>query len=304
MWLTRLLDDYLARREARLALREFRRLAAAEEAVVLKEPKYNPVLLGRERLAIGDEEEALRHWEEAVARFPDYVARSFEALCLAIDLRLFDEAERLAAAGRKRRPPDPLWFEASAELADRRGDVETALTRWSEVRKRFPALWLAWVKVPNCLRSLDRPDEAEAMLTQAIKRFPDRPEAWIAHASLIESRGVWSDALERWNRVEELFPRHADGPLGAARALDALGRPGEAESRLKAVRHQHPSHPDIIIPLARHAARRGDWEAAALAWQNVRERWPHRPEGYHGGREALAALGRHDEADQIRAASP
>lgn len=304
MWITRLLDNIHSWRQSRGVLREFQAINETEELIAIGQAGLNPVLLAKTCLERGDRDGALRHWKDASTRVPGYVGRSHEAVRVAIGLGLYDEADRLANAAQKRRPPDPAWFEVSAEIAEWRGDIEDAFAKWGEIRRRFPDRPLAWLRVAGSHLHFGRPDEAEAILEQVVKRFPDLLVGRAEYARLAEFRGNWAAALEQWNRIEEAFPASPDGVLGAARALLEIGRQDEAEARLKAARYRHPASAEIAIVLARHAMRRGDWEAAVPAWETIRERWPDRAEGYHGGGDALAALGRHAEAEQVRAAAP
>ncbi len=301
MWFAEVLHRIRDWREARRSLRELHRLQTTEDRTVLDDPDKNPVDLAHTLLRVGERERAIQSWKDAFARFPNHVFRSHEALRLAVDLGLYDEADMLVRRGKQRRPSEAPYFEAEAELAAIRGDVEGAMVQWRKISKRFPKRGVAYIGMAKCLERRDQPDEAESWVRQAVIKFPDSLDCRFYYAHIAQSRGQWDVALERWTIMEEMFPEAVVAVLGAAHALEALGRPDEAEARIAAVRHRHSANPDIAFALARHAMRRGAWEEAVLAWEVVRRRWPDRPEGYHGGVDALYGAGRLAESEQLRA---
>jgi len=301
MWFARGLHRIQDWWDARRSLRELRQLQTTEDRAVLDDPNKNPVDLAQSLLRVGERERATECWKDAFARFPNHVFRSHEALRLAVDLGLYEEADMLIRRGTKRRPSEAPYFEAEAELMAIRGDVDGAILRYRKISKRFPNRGVAYIGMAKCLERRDQPAEAESWVRQSVIKFPYSVDCHYYYAQIAQTRGHWEAALERWSIMEELFPDAVVAVLGAAHALDALGRSDEAEARIPAVRHRHSASPEIAFVLARHAMRRKAWEEAVLAWEVVRRRWPDRPEGYQGGVEALYGAGRLDESEQLRA---
>jgi tetratricopeptide (TPR) repeat protein len=304
MWTTRPLDRIMDWWETRRALRDARAAAKAEVTAVLEDPEKNPLELAEVSLRLGDRDQALRHWRDAFNRFPDHVGRSHRALWTALNLGLLDEAESLALRSAKRKPWDPVYAEQAAEAMHLRGEFAEVLPKWDRIRRRFPMRTMAYTRIAMCFGRLGREDEVEPFLEAAVRRFPDLIDCRIDFARWADQRGDWQSALERWTWMEEHFPHFIEGVLRSAHALEQLGRADEAEARLRAARHRHPAHPEMAIALARHAARRRSWEEAAREWELIRERWPAIPDGYLGGADALLALGRSEEAEQVRAMKP
>jgi len=126
-----------------------------------------------------------------------------------------------------------------ARLAAKRGDQETELQRWSEVRRRFPKKALGYREELRMLSVMARQDEAEAVLQAAAKSFPNDEWPAVEHAMLASMRKDWSAAETRWAAVRAKWPERADGYLRGAEALAALGRQDEA-AELRA-EHKHRS---------------------------------------------------------------
>jgi hypothetical protein len=70
----------------------------------------------------------------------------------------------------------------------------------------------------------------------------------------------------------------------------------DAEAILLAAIDRFPAEVWPAVEYASLAHTRQDWVAATTRWVEVRAGWPDRQVGYSRGAEALAALGRKDEA--------
>jgi tetratricopeptide (TPR) repeat protein len=314
---------------------------------------------------------AEQYWDQAIVRYPHFARTARASLDVLLALKRFDEAEALVLEGRKREPVEPFYAGGYARVAESRGDLDEAITRWSTARKQFPAYPDAYVGGGSCLRRVGRLDEAEALIKKAIEIFPREVPPWIEWGRAAEARADWQQAIQRWESFYQKF-RNSHGDIGVAHGLMKLGRLDEAEERLRAAQLRFPIMPEISIALAQVAEQRGDkdeavrrwadtlrrfplmhvgyqssirvlremgriadadtvavaaidrfptdawpaveaatlatergdWEAAVQRWEAVRKGWPDRQDGYSRGAEALTALGRLDEAAELKARIP
>jgi tetratricopeptide (TPR) repeat protein len=328
-------------------------------------------LVNRAKVAVeaGDRTAALQFWQQALVRYPAFAKTSRDALDVLIGLERYQEAEELMLEGLKRRRRDLFCAEGYAMIAQRRGDLDTAVERWAQVRKTFPGAPAGYVFGAKCLRESGRLDAADTLNAASIRRFSADQRVWMERAQIAEDRNDLEEALRRWQDVAVRFP-HVVSEQGVTRVLQKLGRLDEADARLTDARRRFPLVPTLAIAHAQLAEQRGDkeeavrrwagmmrrfprlpqgyreacrilleldraaeadaalldaverlpddawpaiehaslaskrheWTDAAARWAWVRERWPERPEGYTRGAEALSALGRRDEAEEMRAA--
>lgn len=275
--------------ERRRALREIR-IIEKEEAQALHRSDHNPLLQAKMSLNIDDPATALRYWDHAWVRYPNYVKHSADTLDVLLGLKLFDIAEAIMLEGQKRSPHEARYFEGHALVAEHRGDRAVAVARWQQVRKRFPGSWTAHVNAARTLRELGHLDEAEALAKRAVSRFPDIIHGWLEHARIAETAKDWAEAKARWARVSRQFA-HVTGALGQARMMVALGGMEEAERFLLEMRLEFEYEADVAIAWARLAEQRGNIELALERWAAVRKRFPQLLLGYQETARLLRALG-------------
>ncbi len=230
-------------------MRDLRRIDAVE-IERLKLDDTNPLSRAKLALRLDDPTEAARQWAVARERHPAYVMASNDLLDVLLGLRLFDEAEALLSARKKRNPRDPKVLEGFGSIAEGRGDIKKALQCWARYRRKFPEAWQGWVSSVRVLREAKRLDEAEKMATRTVRQFPDSLVPRLECARVAEARQDWEAAVERWTWVADKFQR-SDGAIHAAWALEKLGRPDEAIDRLIAARRGVPTDQDVALELKR-----------------------------------------------------
>ena len=243
-----------------------------------------------------DVPEALKRWTAVRERFPE---RREGHLGIASALQLLErpgEAEPILAAAAARFPEWLHPLQSHAFIAQQRQDWPEAAARWEQVRARFPGDLNGYVFGAGALIKLQRQDEAEALLSEAVGRFPDRPQPLIAIARMAHQRQDWPEALRRWTAVRERFPDTREGHEGSAWALDAMERSGEAEPiwAEAIVRFPESFQPPKSHAFIAHGRR--DWPEACVRWELMRARFPGDPAGYTFGAAALVQLQRQDEA--------
>jgi tetratricopeptide (TPR) repeat protein len=296
-WSSLIPPGLVAWQERRRALRELDTLEQ-NEALTLASDEGNLVNLAKTALAAGDPRGALQFWEKAKLRHPLFVRQARESLDIMLGLHRFEEAESEMLDGQKRAPGDPHYAEGYALVAERRGDIEEAIRRWTRVRKRFPGRWMGHVHGASCLCRAGDAASAEKLIARAIRLFPNEVRTFLESATIAEHRHEWPTAIRRWELVCEKF-RHVHGDVGVARGLEELGRFEAAEQRLKEAQGRHPMVPALAIALARTAGKRGDAEESVRRWAEARRRFPLLPFGYQDGVRQLLAMDRHADAEAI-----
>jgi tetratricopeptide (TPR) repeat protein len=251
-----------------------------------------------------DHNQARKVWAEIRERFAIHVKATRDVLQLLLGLRLLDEADALLQAGVKLNPHDPFYLEGLARVAQDRGDLTSAIQRWSDFNKKFPSVLTGYSQRAACLVRLARFDEAESILARGIRIAPNDVPMREAHAKLAEAQGNWNLALTRWMTLRDMHDRsniesYQLGALGVAKCLRKAGRLDEAEEQLTDSLMQARVHYVAQTELAGIAQDRGDWSEAARRWESVKTRFPLVPTGYLGYAAVLRRMGREAEVDAV-----
>jgi tetratricopeptide (TPR) repeat protein len=171
--------------------------------------------------------------------------------------------------------------------AERRSDFEAAAARWSAVREQFPDFAYAWAAGATTLSILEREDDAETLLTEALGRDLATIEILAARVHVALVRGDWLEAWRRWRSVGAKFPDHAYSSSVASSVNDAVKRGLSALETPELKRH------------ALLAETQSDWDAALLYWRAGRDREPGRADFTTGIGRVLRRAARFDEADRV-----
>ena len=249
----------------------------------------------------GDWPEALRHWHDVHARFPDHPVGPANAAAALRALGRLDEAEALL---RKITPhfSDSIDIAVNyALVAQLRADWPEALRRWQHVQARFPDHPAGHAGTGAILREVGRLAEAEATLSAAQNRFPDSLDIAANRALVAQLQGDLVGSLDRWRAVQERFPDHPAGFGGAAGVLRQQDRLDEADAITTAALARFPDSIEVAVNHALVAQARADWPEALARWQAVRERFPDHPSGTVGAGIALREMARLDEAEALLA---
>src|SRR5208282_3464138 len=157
-------------------LRELGRFSEAE--VLLKQatsrfPETIHGWLESARLAedIKDWAVAKARWRQVSNRF-QHASGALGQIRAMVALGQTEEAESFLLDMRTRFEYEPEIAMAWAHNAERRGDVELALGRWANVRRRFPQFILGYQESARLLRATRNIPELEALLRDATERFP------------------------------------------------------------------------------------------------------------------------------------
>jgi tetratricopeptide (TPR) repeat protein len=248
------------------------------------------------------------------------------------------DADRAVQAAQAAFPGKPPVWQASAEIAELRGDVAAALERWSDMRAKFPNSSAGYIGALRTLREARRLDQAPALLAAGLEAFPDDRELLTAAARTAESAQNVDQAHAYWQRLVELAPGnpryalmaalslmggragrakrlpeilrlldalHADFPDFApayAAHLDCLVSAGRAETADALAPDWHarfPDHADIALARAHIAAERGRPDEAVRLIEGLRDRVPPTPAIEGAYIKALSATGALDRAEAV-----
>lgn len=259
----------------------------------------------------GEIEEASRRWAEVRRRFPNnwkcYVRG---AACLR-DLGLLNDAGALANTATRRFPEIVDCWTEFARIAEQRMDWTQALARWDKLSAMATSRWFQGTQDPHgpaaesgaalALQELGRPAEANERLDAARRRYPANHGIVLTQARIAEKRGDVDRELQFWEVMRTRFPLEADGYRMGALRLRALGRHGEGDAVLVAAIERFPQEPWPIVQYAMFAHDRKDWCESVRRWEALRQAYPGRAEGFLAAAQGLDALGRHEEASELRA---
>jgi tetratricopeptide (TPR) repeat protein len=248
----------------------------------------------------GNMEEAVRRWQHVRKQFPNYwMGYVNGGMCLRAAGQL-DAADEMLATATRLFPNQPRAWIDWAHLAEHRQDWVEAARRWQVVLDQTRHV-AGHIGIARAMEKLGRMDEAEERLRSAQIHFPLFEEVSIALLRLARTRGDKDAVVARCADTVRRFPLLPSGYREGARFLVEMDSCDEAATILQAAIDRFPKEAWPTVDHASLAHMRQDWAAAAALWKAVRAAWPDRQDGYFRGAEAMTALGRTDEAAQLKA---
>lgn len=219
-----------------------------------------------ELLGAGQEAEALRHFQWALALAPDYVhARVRNASCLM-----------------------------------RMGRFAEAITNFQQALKIEPGMVMPRIRLTHCLLSEKRPEEA---LREAQKVLELRPNSFASHACLVAAQMANADLIGALRTAQDsirLAPADRFAQLMMGQLWDRVGGTEQAEAFFDQAIQLHAEGPAIWMQAAALKLEREAYDPAAAALKRVLD-FPDAPE--RAGAEYLLVTlalrsGNRLEADQ------
>jgi tetratricopeptide (TPR) repeat protein len=266
-----------------------------------RSPRDRRWLTGLARIAEhrGDYADAARRWKAVQAGgIASNQAWIREGACLR-QLGRTDEAEVVFDRAIRRDPTDiGAWVE-HAKISGDRKDWQESVARWRVVTERFK-IGGPHAALARALVELDQIDEAEAILAQAFAVYPADLEIAVTRSHVAERRGDLATACGRWADLQRVQPYFRPGYSERAKCLVKAERNTEADTVMRNAIERFPDEDWPLLEFASLAHARGDWEEAIPRWESFRARFPDREEGYMFGRDALHAVGRHQESEALR----
>lgn len=193
----------------------------------------------------------------AQAPVADRAAAFLVATLIAVDRKDMDAAAEHARLGEEAMPGLPLRAFVRGRAHLDAGELDNALTAFTEAEKAtaaagtaIPGLHLA---LGECLAQLERYDEAEAQFKEEMRVFPRATEPYVSLAMAYRASNRDADA----ERVLDELMRATPTPEAygiAARAWTVLGDRDRAESLRRAARERFAGDPSLAL-LGRGARR-------------------------------------------------
>jgi tetratricopeptide (TPR) repeat protein len=247
--------------------------------------------------------EALKRWEAVATEFPGLVDGHVGAAQALNEIGRFADAQSVLQPALRMFPDSVAVVSLNAWILHYRGDFPEALSRWVNLRERFPTQVVGYTGGSVTLVTVGNIAAATAVLEDASRLFPHDPHVAMALARIPQHVHDWEEAIRRWASVHERFPAVAAVKLGYADSLSKADKWDEAEQVFEAAVAQHGGTLEVIRSYAECATRRRDWTTAEARWRHVMDRFPEHAIGWVGLGDLLRNAGRFDEAEtQLTAA--
>jgi tetratricopeptide (TPR) repeat protein len=242
---------------------------------------------------------AASRWELARFHQPEHhVGYVLGAQCLRTSGQV-DAAETLLHEAIERFPHLAAPLVEFAWTAHVRHDWPAAVQRWETVGARFPDEVARYTGSSQALLRLERFDEAEAQLAEAVTRFPNEPGPLHEYAGLAYRRRDWPEAIRRWERMREMHPQDPRSYQAGVSALRAAGQQQDAEELLTAAVARLPGHMAKLVEYASTVQVRLDWVMVARRCEEMRQAAPDNLQGYTAGARALQESQQFAAADAL-----
>ena len=98
----------------------------------------------------------------------------------------------------------------------------------------------------HTLLHLNRLDEAEAPLRQAMKLNPDHPLGYVSLAELMTKKEQWDEAISLLSEALKLAPGNSQIYMAQANVLAKSGKPKDAERALRDALRFQPNEPGVL----------------------------------------------------------
>ena len=245
----------------------------------------------------GDGEKAIIHDRKAVESDDEPPFRVYAELGnrLLHGDRL-DEAEEVYRHLAERYPDRPRGIAGLAQLAYRKQDWETALTRWNDCFSKFGRQAQSWwySSKGNALLQLNRLDEAEEIFHELIRIHPDRPQGFVGLAQSAQRRRDWETALSRWSLVIDKFPKDLNARIRKGYMLINMERFAEAESVFEETTAGRPDDSAPLMGLVHVARAKMDSESVITRYDSLLAKYPDDVAARFHRAKALAQYGNHE----------
>jgi predicted Zn-dependent protease len=286
-----------------ISLKRFDEAEALMLENMQREPRNISYAEGHAKVAQdrGDTAEATRRWAEVRKKFPHSSQAYIQGVNCLIQTGHLDAADGLAKQSSRRFPEVPSSWMQCARVAELRKDWPEALRRWEIADAKFTHTFVD-IGIARALTEMGHLEEADARLLQSQRHDPLWPPTAAERARLARLMGNETEEVLRWADARKRFPLLPFGYQEGARRLLEMSRLAEAEEVLVAAIGRFPTEPWPAEDYAEIATRQQNWEAAEARWASVRAKWPDREKAYRLGAQALTALGRTGEAEQLKAA--
>lgn len=239
-----------------------------------KEQKDNPIVkyhLGRALLLKGRSKEAAAAWQDAVRVRPNYLEPKIALASYALDLRNFDEALRQADQIISTAPGDlraQLLRAGALQGLNRPAEAEVLLT---DLRKQFPGNPAVETEMAFLHLRQNKPAEAEKIFRAQYTPGQEnlRPLTGLAETLLIQKKG--DEALRLLQADLAKAPGRPQVQFMLANSFVLTGQRDAALQTLEQLVAAHPENAQAYLSLGQLQARKGDLEAALASFQKAHD---------------------------------
>ena len=248
--------------------------------------------------------EAVRCWEKIITASPHHVVAYAGAGNALREAGRHEDAERILAEGAGLFPSHEGIAMARAWTAHARRDWPTALSRWEDVRRRFPHNPWCYLGSIHSLQGAGRSSEIapladalERLLAEGLGNGKNSDSRLTLELELAKARQDWSAiqcSVRR--RIAEDMTLDAKALLALAQACWHLGERDEADEAAQQAIMLDPDLADAFVVRAYVATERGDGEAALTCYRRLAALSPGAARWHLKVIQLMNRLGRMDEA--------
>lgn len=244
----------------------------------------------------GDQAGALIHFQAATALSPNLPVLRQELASEQLALGLLEEAE-ISFREVLRLTPDSAQAHAGlGHCARKSGDQAAALTHFQAAVARLPSLPGLRLEVAATLRELGRLDEARSTCHEVLRLSPGEFQAYLNLGQIERAAGCTNAALAAFNKAHQLNPTHGGILTEVAQQERLLGNGERFTKYLAQALELDPTNVTVLVRHAELAMVANDIQRAYDYYQRAAAAQPADPAFRAGACEALARLGRVDEA--------
>ncbi|MCW2392003.1 tetratricopeptide (TPR) repeat protein [Sphingobium sp. B1D7B] len=170
--------------------------------------------------------------------------------------------------------PAAVWFNYGNVLYDK-SKWEKAQAAFEQAlaleREDGPAVVPATIQLARCAVRQGEYEEARRLFSDVLRRDPNNFTAWLEAGNVCRHHGTLEEALDFYRRAAEAAPSRYGAHLSVARALEQVGREDEAVlAWLKALDCAGPDdHADIHHRMGLGRAERGEWHRAVKGFRHA-----------------------------------
>jgi tetratricopeptide (TPR) repeat protein len=228
--------------------------------------------------ALGRHADAVACYEAILAVDPAHPEANFGLATLFVEL---DRADEAIVRYRAALTADADFAEASYGLGTllmQRGEVEEAASCFRQALDVDAEYIDAWVALGRALQRLERDDEAMAAYRAAIDVEPDRATAHYGIATILSRKHRDAEAIEHFQLALAREPEHVQSIVGMAGALISTGRHAEAIGLCRKAIAIQPDFARAMSALSVALSEIGDIEQAVTVSRRAVALTPNRPE--------------------------
>ena len=196
---------------------------------------------------LGDWEIALKRWDNAISKLPNYLNFLVQKGNALIELCRFDEADTVFQEIIQKYPRHYHGYFGYGQVSNTLRDWKLALERWENAIAKLPDYFNFYLQKGDVLAIFLKYEEAETWWEKVIALYPERHEGLCKSAVLARQLGNREFAWQRFEQTIDKFPWHLPAYCEAAKELIAMGRFAEAEERFREALQRNPNHLTALL---------------------------------------------------------